>query len=301
MPAVVRRTTPAVDRCNRPRGDTRESESTDTMPFKFDADGHIVIQEVNGAKLPMFVHPDGKEAPFDAEVTLNSIRTRAEQAQRVEAEIKDLREKVKAFDGIEDAEAARKALETLKNIDEGKLIQAGKVEEIKSAAQKAAQEQVAAASKAHAEELARTKQALEKLTGDLYAEKIGGSFTRSKLLTDPNHPIKLAIPADMVQARFGSAFKVEDGKVVAYDNAGNKIFSRARPGELADFDEALETLIDAYPHKESILKGSGASGGGASGSGAGGNGSKAAGKWNGNEQERVAAVKARFPHLDTTD
>ena len=35
----------------------------------------------------------------------------------------------------------------------------------------------------------------------------------------------------------------------------------------ADFDEALELLVDAYPHKASILKGSGASGGGAGGGG----------------------------------
>ena len=80
---------------------------------------------------------------------------------------------------------------------------------------------------------------------------------------------KLAIPADMVQARFGQAFKIEGDKTVAYDASGNKIFSRARPGELADFDEALETLIEQYPYKEHILKSSGASGGGSQGSGSG--------------------------------
>ncbi|MDT4839064.1 hypothetical protein FQZ97_728460 [compost metagenome] len=177
--------------------------------------------------------------------------------------------KAKAFEGIEDAEAARKALETIKNIDEGKLIAAGKVEEIKAAAQKAAQEQVAAASKAHAEELARTKQDLDKITGELYSEKIGGSFTRSKLIAE-----KFAIPADLVQARFGQQFKIEDGKVVAYDQAGNKIFSRTRPGEVADFEEALETLVDQYPYRDNILKGSGANGGGAGHGGGNGGGKK---------------------------
>ncbi|WKN20819.1 DUF6651 domain-containing protein [Azotobacter vinelandii] len=228
------------------------------MPFKIDENGAIVTQEVNGQKLPIFVHTDGKEAPFDGDSILHSIRSRAEQSQRVEAENKEFREKLKAFEGIEDADAARKALETLKNIDEGKLIQAGKVEEIKSAAAKAAQEQVAAASKAHAEELARTKQDLEKITGELYAEKIGGAFTRSKLIAE-----KFAIPADLVQARFGQQFKIEDGKVVAYDQASNKIFSRTKPGEVADFEEALETLVDQYPYRDHILKASGANGGGA--------------------------------------
>jgi hypothetical protein len=83
----------------------------------------------------------------------------------------------------------------------------------------------------------------------------------------------MAVPADIIQARFGSAFRVEDGKIVAKDAAGNNIFSRARPGELADFDEALETLVEQYPYRDHILKGSGATGGGASGNG-GGAGSK---------------------------
>lgn len=169
---------------------------------------------------------------------------------------------------------------------------AGKVEEIKSAAQKAAQEQVAAASKAHAEELARTKQSLDKITGDLYAEKIGGSFNRSKLISE-----RFAIPADLVQARFGQAFKVEEGKIVAYDQAGNKIFSRSRPGELAEFDEALETLVDQYPYKEQILKGTGASGGGAGSSSNAGGQNQAKGNFGGSRTERAAAIANRFPEL----
>ena len=107
-----------------------------------------------------------------------------------------------------------------------------------------------------------------KFEQQLYEEKIGGSFSRSKLIAD-----KLAIPADLVQARFGQAFKIEDGKTVAYDQHGNKIYSRVRPGEIADFDEALEALVEQYPHRDSILKSSGQSGSGAL-PGAGGNGGK---------------------------
>lgn len=207
---------------------------------------------------PIVVHDDGKELPFDLQGTVATIsRLNGEaKAHRIRAE--EAEEKLKAFDGIEDPEVAHKAIALAKNVDEAKLIDAGKVEEIKRAAAKAAEEQVAAVNKSHAEELARTKTQLEKMTEDLYNERIGGSFTRSKLIAD-----KFAIPADMVQARFGKAFKIEEGKVVAYDAAGNKIFSRARPGDLADFDEALESLVDSYPYKDSILKGSGASGTGA--------------------------------------
>jgi hypothetical protein len=77
-----------------------------------------------------------------------------------------------------------------------------------------------------------------------------------------------------VQAKFGGAFKIEDGKVVAYDQNGSKIYSRARPGELADFDEAIESLVESYPHRDQILKGSGANGSGAGGNSGAGNGGK---------------------------
>ncbi len=73
------------------------------------------------------------------------------------------------------------------------------------------------------------------LESQLYDSMIGGSFTGSKFIAD-----KIAIPADLLQARFGQSFKVEEGKVVAYDGTGNKIYSRSKPGELASFDEALE-------------------------------------------------------------
>jgi hypothetical protein len=108
--------------------------------------------------------------------------------------------------------------------------------------------------------LAESKKATEKLEAQLRQERIGGSFARSKLIAE-----KLAIPADMVEARFGSAFRLEDNKVVAYGADGNKIFSRTRPGEIADFDEALESLIEQYPNRDHILKPSGANGGGANG------------------------------------
>lgn len=265
----------------RPGGSLAPTHN-DTMPFKYDANGAIALQEINGQKLPVFIHPDGKEVPFDAESTLNSMRSRTEQSARVEGENKALKDSLKSFEGITDADAARKALETVRNIDQGQLIAAGKVEEIKVAAKKAAEEQVAAAAKTHADELARVTKVNEGLTADLYRERIGGAFGRSKFIVE-----RCAVPADLVQARFGHAFKIEDGKVVAYDPSGNKIYSRAKPGEIAEFDEALETLIDQYQYREQVLKGANASGGGARGGG---------GSGTGNGGKRM--TRAEFSQLD---
>ncbi|TPS32705.1 hypothetical protein FJU48_18195, partial [Acinetobacter baumannii] len=70
----------------------------------------------------------------------------------------------------------------------------------------------------------------------MHKELIGGGFARSKYIQD-----NIAVPVDMVQATFGQHFKIEEGKVVAYDQNGEKIYSRVRPGELANVDEALES------------------------------------------------------------
>ena len=150
----------------------------------------------------------------------------------------------------------RKAMEVVKGLEQGQLIKAGEVDRVKS--------EIAKGFEAKLNEIAQERDSLRK---ELFSERVGGAFTRSKLIAE-----KFAIPADLVQARFGSNFSIEGGKIYAVDNAGNKIYSRTKPGELADFEEALMTLVEQYPYKDSILKGSGASGGGAHQSAAGGHG-----------------------------
>ena len=214
------------------------------MKLKLDENGNAILTDGK----PTYVGEDGKDFVFDAPQMYGKITELTKENVR-HREAKEAAEKaLKSFKGIDDAQAARKALETLKALDQKKLIDAGEVEKVKDEISKAFQAQL--------DEVSGKAQTLEQ---QLYAEKIGGSFARSKLIAD-----KLAVPADMVQAAFGSRFKIEDGKVVAYDGNGQKIFSRARPGEFADFDEALESLIDQYPHKDHILKGTGATGSGAS-------------------------------------
>ncbi|MHA3884577.1 DUF6651 domain-containing protein [Stutzerimonas degradans] len=242
------------------------------MKLKIDENGNAVLQDGK----PVYVHDDGKEVAFDAPATVATI-TRLNAEAKTHREGKEAAEKLlKGFEGIEDPSAARKALETLANLDAKKLVDAGEIEKVKSEISKAFQAQL---------DEANTK--AQTLEQQLYGEKIGGSFARSKVIAE-----KLAVPADMVQATFGNRFKIEDGKVVAYDANGNKIFSRARPGELADFDEALETLVEHYPYKDHILKGSGANGGGAPN----GNGQlpKPKGNLGGSKEERLAAINAQI-------
>lgn len=226
------------------------------MPFKYDAEGNLVTQEVSGKKLPVFINADGKETGFDADSTVSTIKRLNGEAQshRERAEAAETAYKPFKDAGITDPAAAVTALKTVKNLDDKKLIDAGEVEKIRQAAIDSV--------KAEYEPF---KAKATDLETQLYGEKIGGAFARSKFIAD-----KVAIPADMVQAAFGARFKVVDGKTVALDSNGQQIFSRVKHGEPADFEEALEIMIDQYPNKDSILKGTGASGGGASGGGGSG-------------------------------
>lgn len=201
---------------------------------------------------PVYVEDDGKEVAFDAVGTRSTITRLNAEAKSHRERADDFEKIAKAFEGIDDA-AAKKALETVANLDAKKLVDAGEIEKVKGEISKAYQTQL--------DEANGKAQTFEQ---QLYAEKIGGSFARSQFIAE-----KMAVPADMVQATFGNSFKIEEGKVVAYDAQGQKIFSRSRPGELADFNEALETLVSQYPHRDHILKSSGANGGGAPNGGGG--------------------------------
>jgi hypothetical protein len=222
------------------------------MKLKRDEHGHVVVEDGK----PVYVHEDGKEVAFDAAGTVATI-------SRLNAEARDHRvakeaaeSKLKAFEGIADPTAALKALETVSNLDAKKLIEAGEVDRVKAEAQAAFDEKLRAVEERYKPVVAER----DGLQQALISEKVGGQFARSAYIAD-----KLAIPPDLVQSRFGDAFKLEDGAVVAYDQKGNKLFSRANPGEIASFDEALEIIVGSYPYRDSILKGSGASGGGAQG------------------------------------
>lgn len=231
----------------------------------------IKTETVNGIEYavlkdgqPLYEHTDGKVAAFDAAGTVATIK-------RLNAENRDHRERADGFEeklkGFTDLDPikAREAIEMVGKLDAKKLIDAGEVDKVR----KEAADAYDAKAKAIEERYKPIVKKAAQLEAALVAEKVGGSFARSKFIAD-----KMAIPADLVQARFGDAFKLEGDKIVAYGKDDAKLFSRANPGELAGFDEALEILVDAYPYRDNIMKGTGASGGGANGGGNGANGKR---------------------------
>lgn len=232
------------------------------MPFKYDEAGNIVLQEVSGKKLPVYIGADGKEAPFDGDSTVATITRLNGEAMGHRQRAETAEATLKTFEGITDPAAAIKALTTVKNLDDKKLVDAGEVEKVKAEAIKSVEEK-----------FAPTVQRAADLEAQLNQHLIGGAFSGSKFIAE-KFAAEGPAGVEIARALFANRFKVEDGKLVGYDAAGGKIYSRTRHGEIADADEAIELMVDAYPHKTHILKGSGASGGGAQGGGGGGGGKK---------------------------
>jgi len=243
------------------------------MPFKYSDDGQIVTAEVGGVRLPVFVHPDKKEVPLDADGTISRISALNAEAQGHRTAKEEATARLQALTAVigeTDPESVRKALDTVKNIDDKKLVDAGQVETVRAAATKAMQERLDAAVASSTNAINALTQERDGFKNKFHREIIGGAFARSKFINE-----KLIVPQDMVEALFGQQIKIENDKLVAYDSQGQRIASRLRPGDLyPDLDEALEIIVDNYAHKERILKGTQASGGGAQNGGGAGAGSK---------------------------
>jgi hypothetical protein len=230
------------------------------MKLKLDANGNVVVQEVNGEKRPVYVRDDGTDIAFDAAGTMTSIANmRAENKTHREAK-EAAQAALKTFEGITDPAKAIEALKTVSNLSDKKLVDAGEVEKIKTETIRSVEEKY----KPVVERASKLEQRLR-------AEGLSGAFSRSPLIT--GEKAKVTLPADFMEARFGQNFEVdiETGKITGKFATGDKIYSRSNPGDLASFDEALDILIDAHPQKTAFLKGSGQSGSGAQG-GQGGNG-----------------------------
>jgi hypothetical protein len=204
------------------------------MKLKLDDNGAAAVLDGK----PVYVHDDGREVAFDAPGTVAAIT-------RLNGEARTNRER---------AEMAEQRLKA--SLESRPPVDAGEIERVRV--------ETAQAVEARYQPVVQERDALH---GELVKARIGGAFGGSRFIAD-----KLAIPADLVEARFGGQFRIEDGQVVAFDGTGNRIASPGNPGEPASFDEALAIIVQAYPYRDTILKGSGASGSGAHGGGARGDG-----------------------------
>lgn len=173
-------------------------------------------------------------------------------------------------------ENATTSIETVKNFDEKKLVDAKEVEAIKRSATEASEKKLKELENSHQNNMNKAKETIGGLQNAMFDLMVSDKFSSSKFVQD-----KLNMPAKVAKAYFGQNFKVEKTEtggyhVVPYMN-GEKLFSEERLGETPDFDEAIGLMVAKDDARDSLMVGSGSGG---SGAGAGGPGGKGGGDSN---------------------
>lgn len=231
------------------------------MPWKVREDGTIEIENGN----PVYIHPDGKETPFDADGAMKTINKYRLDSKATDKQIREYKEKIDSYSQIQDIDSALKALEIVKNLDDKKLVDANQVEILKNEMARTYTEKEGILRNQWSQKENEYQNEIKKKEDSIYSLMLNGKFASSPFVRE-----KTVIPPDIAATFFGKNFKVEgegsDIKIVGYLN-GERIASREKFGEAADFEEALEAIVSSYPHKDTILR----SGGGMGGSGSTGN------------------------------
>lgn len=224
----------------------RAFENENTGGWKMDGD-KMALADGN----PVWLDADGTERTIKRE----TIPTLQAENKTFRTQAQELQNKLKAFEGLDPA-AARDALNKLKDVDLSKMVGADRLEEVKTTLKSE-----------YEGKISEYDNTVKTLQGKLDGMILDNAFNSSQFIRE-----NIAIPSEMFRDSFGKYFKLNDGKIEAYDRAGNRIMSKKSIGEYADFEEAVELLVDGYSQRDAILKapdqrGSGNTGGGSNSGG----------------------------------
>jgi len=211
--------------------------------WKKDESGALVL---NDSGDPVFVDGEGKELVVRGNTIPQMLGENRNFRERLQAAETNL----KKFEGL-DPEAARAAVDKLAGVDLDKMVESGKLEEVRQSITQQFQGRLTDAEK-------RAQELQSRLDDQIRST----AFSQSEFVRD-----RVAIPPTLFQKEFGDRFKVEDGKLVPYDSDGNVLYSSKNMASVASFDEALSMMVDSYQYKDSILKPMGHEGSGNSGQG----------------------------------
>lgn len=190
----------------------------------------------------------GKAGPTDEEARLLKENMQKKEAlTKAKADLADMTEKLKQFEGI-DAAAIKTLLADQKTAEETALAAKGDWDRLK---QRMAEE--------HAKELKTAQDALAEALGSVKAANgqinelsIGTLFGQSKFIAD-----ELTLTPAKARLIYAEHFDLEDGKVVGYDKPrGDKSRTAIVDayGNGMAFDAAMQKIIDADPEKDYLYK-----------------------------------------------
>jgi len=219
------------------------------MPWKMKKVGDVDVLDTGSDGNPVWIDTAGAEKAVAGE-TVSRLNAEAKQhRERAEAAEAKLREY-----GDIDPPTARDLAAKRKDIEAGKLIESGKLEQVKAELTREYQVKIEA----------ETKRA-DTAEANLKKTTIAAAFGQSPFIRE-----KMALAPDLVQALFERSFDVRDGKLVALDANGNPMIGTGKNmGENMGFDEAMEAFVNSRPDKGSLLRGNNQNGSGVNGQGAG--------------------------------
>ena len=166
-----------------------------------------------------------------------------------------MEKQLELLNGIDDPKdfmvKAKKAMETVKNLDDKQLIDAGQVEAIKQNLDTRFSE----AEKAHAIEVGDLKKAISDKSTAIERREVKGFFDQSEFIREKT-VLTPAFAYDHFKGNFKTEDKDGDLTVYAERKGGEKIFSKdpKRAGKYAKPAEAIEILIDEHQDRDSILR-----------------------------------------------
>lgn len=187
----------------------------------------------------LYVNEQGEDVSFNANQAFGKIKSLGAEAKGHRENKQSLQSQIDAFSGITPDEALTMREAIQKNGKNGE----NSSKEFKDLEQRLIIE--------HTEKVQAMQVLIEQKDMQIASDRINAQFSNSPFLRD-----KTTLPAQMAQAIYGGNFKVEDGKLNAFDSFGNMITS-SQPdtiGEPAPFEEAIKQIVMSDPNREAILK-----------------------------------------------
>jgi hypothetical protein len=230
--------------------------------MELSGDGHPLVfddQDENEKAFPLdAIHLYSKVPTLQAEA--KKYRESKEKLQETlglfgDASPEDISVKLKTledFGGItpKEAKEAKDLIKNLKDVDSENAVQ---IEKVKAGVAESYESKIRDIDAQYAQKFASQDITIQRKDGAIRNLIIKGAFDRNAFIKE-----RTVLTPDIAYDSFGKFFIVEDGddgvSVYAVDRSGEKIFSKAKPGEYAAPDEAIELIINDYPQKDNIMR-----------------------------------------------
>lgn len=198
------------------------------MKLLLDDDGHVVVR--NG--MPVYVNDEGKEIEVDAPRLFSKVTDLNAENKSHREKATELQTQLSVFDGVEDLAEYRKkadeAIQTAANLSDKELVDAGKVEEIRSAMTEAHRKEVEKINTGWQKKEESYEETISSQDARIRKLLIGSNFKSSKYFVGDESVTLL--PPDAAEALLGEHFRIEtvegsdELKVIGYyDRSGKEM------------------------------------------------------------------------------